>query len=582
MKRRNLVSGLFIIALIAACAVLGALQYVWNGEVSDALRDRLRASLQATLTRLSRDLNAELSAACSALTPSSFHDRQSAETEIAARYPQWSKTGRHARLVGRLATVAMEGDRPVLHMFDPAAGKFITADWPAEWQSTEERIQSPGGGRRGPGGQGGRFPGEGTVFEQPLFAATGGPSAPFGDDFTHSTWLLFDINRGYVRDALLPEVVQRYLGTGRTLDYDVEVVNWADRTDIVYRSDPGGKDIVAAADGGVSLFEMSWPRNQGPGGPPDFGRGSDFGPGRGPPPDIGRWRMFVRHKEGSLEAVVARTRWRNLSVTGAVLFFMLATVATWVTFTRRAQRLAELQMDFVAGISHELRTPLTVIHTAGYNLQGKLSTNPAQVERYGKLIQKESGRLRDMVEQVLMFASAKAGMVVQRTEPVQIDMIIGAAMEASSAAMEAAHCSVEKLIDAGLPLVEGDARAIQLVLQNLLDNAVKYGSKGKGWVGIFASARGDPGHRAVEIRVADRGSGIPAGELKHIFDPFFRGRRAIEDQAQGTGLGLSLVKKIVEAHGGTVSVRSSASEGTEFVVRLPAFDEPSESTEATA
>ena len=111
--------------------------------------------------------------------------------------------------------------------------------------------------------------------------------------------------------------------------------------------------------------------------------------------------MFVRYRAGSLEAVVAQARWRNLAVTAGVLLLMMASVGALITYTRRAQRLADLQMDFVAGISHELRTPLTVIHTAAYNLRGKLAANPAQVERYGLLIQQESGRLKLLVEQVL-------------------------------------------------------------------------------------------------------------------------------------------------------------------------------------
>jgi signal transduction histidine kinase len=79
----------------------------------------------------------------------------------------------------------------------------------------------------------------------------------------------------------------------------------------------------------------------------------------------------VRHRAGSLDAAVARARRRNLAVTAGVLLLMAASVSTLIRFTRRAQRLAELQMEFVAGVSHELRTPLTVIHTAAYNLRGK-------------------------------------------------------------------------------------------------------------------------------------------------------------------------------------------------------------------
>jgi signal transduction histidine kinase len=108
----------------------------------------------------------------------------------------------------------------------------------------------------------------------------------------------------------------------------------------------------------------------------------------------------------------------------------------------------------------------------------------------------------------------------------------------------------------------------------LLDNALKYGAGG-GWISVHAQAligENSKGacDRFVEITVADRGSGIPSDEQPYIFDAFYRGRKPVQDQIHGTGLGLNLVKAIVEAHGGAVSVRSDAANGTEFVVRLPA------------
>jgi signal transduction histidine kinase len=256
-------------------------------------------------------------------------------------------------------------------------------------------------------------------------------------------------------------------------------------------------------------------------------------------------------------------------VTAGVLLLMLASVSALFLFTRRAQKLAQLQLDFVAGVSHELRTPLTVIHTAAYNLRGKMAANPATVERYGTLIQQESGRLKDLVEQVLAFASANAGHVIQKPEPVSVDSVVAQATESGLGPL-APGCVLEKRVDPDLPVVLGDATALKQVVQNLLSNAIKYGSEGGNWIGISA-ARDDSGAQPmVELRVQDRGPGIPPDEQAHIFEPFFRGRRAKQDQIHGTGLGLNLVKKIVEAHGGTIQVRSEAMKGTDFVVRLPA------------
>jgi signal transduction histidine kinase len=228
-------------------------------------------------------------------------------------------------------------------------------------------------------------------------------------------------------------------------------------------------------------------------------------------------------------------------------------------------------MDFVAGISHELRTPLTVIHTAAYNLRGKLAANPAQVERYGALIQQESGRLKLLVEQVLRFSGATSGRVIQKPEPLTVAKMLEETLESVKAVFQEAGCILETHIDDNLPVVMGDGLALKQALQNLLHNAAKYGASGEShWVGVSAAKSGSESVPTVEIRVADRGPGIPADEQGQIFEPFFRGRRALQDQIHGTGLGLNLAKKIIEAHRGTIQVKSAAMKGAEFIVRLPA------------
>ena len=364
------------------------------------------------------------------------------------------------------------------------------------------------------------------------------------------------MNLQYVRDAVLPELLQRHLGVGGAREYQVAVLTKTSPPSAIYQSDPDQTaGIVRGADASVDLLELQYERILRPlGRPGERDRGP--GPGRGPSPGLGRWQLFVRNRAGSLEAVVSGARWRNLAVTAGVLLLMVVSVAALIRFTRRAQKLAEWQMDFVAGVSHELRTPLTVIHTAAYNLRGSVANNPGQVERYGALIQQESARLKDMVEQVLRFAGAKAGRVIREPEPLSVETVIEDTMESSKALIQESGCVVEKSIDPGLPPILGDPVALRHALQNLLSNAAKYGAEGSNWIGVSASKAGGNKQAAVEIRVADRGPGIPEDEQEHIFDPFFRGRRAVEDQVHGTGLGLNLVKKIVEAHGGSIRVKS--------------------------
>ena len=186
-----------------------------------------------------------------------------------------------------------------------------------------------------------------------------------------------------------------------------------------------------------------------------------------------------------------------------------------------------------------MRTPLTVIRTAAFNLRGRLANRPDGVERYGALIQAESEKL---VEQVLRFASIEAGHAIRAREPVAIDALIGEGLRFECGGAEG-RLRVEKEIEPGLPRVMGDGVAMRHTIQNLVDNALKYGGDGN-WIGVQACAvRGAEGV-AVEIRVADHGPGIPAEEQRYVFDPFFRGGRAVRDQVHGTGLGLSLAKKI--------------------------------------
>ncbi len=579
-KRRATLSWLAVAALVILCGVLGVLQYRWIGEVRVAERERLRDSLQASLNRLSNDFNSEITAACRALLPPEPHtDLASAEKEIAARYEQWKKTDRHASMFEAVATALAGHGSIELHMLDGGAGVFNTAQWPQGWKVIRERLES----RMSPESrQNRRLPGplqddEHVVLDLRVFRESRPegppppfpmipPGPPFGMGRREPAWLVLALNMREIREVLLPEVVKRHLGTA---DYEVEVLAKAS-PQVVYQSDPGqGGRIAGHADASVSLFELQYDqlfRWRAGSGFPDREPG---GPAvrRGAGREFGRWQMNVRHRAGSLDTVVARTRARNLAVTGGVLLLMIASVGALLRFTRRAQRLAELQLDFVAGVSHELRTPLTVIHTAAYNLRGRMASNPGQVQRYGELIQEESGRLKEMVEQVLRFAGVNAGRVIHKPEPLCIEAVIEEAMETSNALLDG-H-AVERAIEPNLPAVNGDPVALRHALQNLLSNAAKYGTDEDKWIGVFASRAGDEERPAVEIRIADHGPGIPKDEQANIFDPFYRGRRALQDQIHGTGLGLTLVKKIIEAHGGSVRVNSEPAKGTEFIVRLP-------------
>jgi signal transduction histidine kinase len=131
---------------------------------------------------------------------------------------------------------------------------------------------------------------------------------------------------------------------------------------------------------------------------------------------------------------------------------------------------------------------------------------------------------------------------------------------------------IEKKIDPNLPMINADAAALSRAIQNLLSNAMKYSGHSR-WIGL--SAEPSANREEIQIKVSDRGLGIAPSEQDRIFDPFYRGKDARAAQIRGNGLGLSLVKHIIEKHGGRVSVESKIGRGSAFAVILPAcVEEP--------
>ncbi len=170
-KRRTMFSWLCIGALFVLCGVLGVLQYRWIGEVSLAARDRLRGSLQASLNRLSLDFSSEIGAACRALLPAGSRAGANAEEEVAARYQQWKKSGRHSQMFRRIGLAEPQDKTLVLRNLDLDKGVFETAQWPAEWGPVEGRLESrlrpEPRQRRGPPGP--RLDDQGLLLDFPVF-----------------------------------------------------------------------------------------------------------------------------------------------------------------------------------------------------------------------------------------------------------------------------------------------------------------------------------------------------------------------------------------------------------------------------
>ncbi len=282
----------------------------------------------------------------------------------------------------------------------------------------------------------------------------------------------------------------------------------------------------------------------------------------------GPWQLVIQHRAGSLEAAVASVRRRNLFISFGILLLLASSVAMIVISTRRAERLAHRQMEFVSSVSHEFRTPLAVICSAGENLADGIIDAPQQVKKYGEVIRQEGRRLTEMVEQVLEFAGARSGRKTYQMSAVEVGQLIEDALLSCQPVIKEKDFMIEKEIAQGLPVIQADAAALRSSLQNLLSNAMKYDDR-KRSIKISAQTVVNGHGEEVQIAVADSGAGIDPSELPHIFKPFYRGQEAVAAQIHGNGLGLSLVKQVIEAHRGRVSVASRVGEGSVFTIHLP-------------
>ncbi|MGQ0542040.1 MAG: sensor histidine kinase [Blastocatellia bacterium] len=276
------------------------------------------------------------------------------------------------------------------------------------------------------------------------------------------------------------------------------------------------------------------------------------------------WRLDVQHASGSIDAYIRGERNKSFALGLSIYLLLVGSILAIVLSALRSKRFAQRQIDFVSSVSHEFRTPLAVIYSAGENLADGVTKDREQILRYGQLIKGEGKKLSGMVEQILEFAGARSGRKKYSFTEINIADVLKNALAECSPMIEEKGFEVETNIAPDLPTLNADHEALSTAIQNLLQNAVKY-SNGNRWLRLSA----ENGNARVKISVEDRGIGISGDDLRQIFEPFFRTKDVVDAQIHGNGLGLSLVKEIIEAHGGMVDVSSEAGKGSKFTIELP-------------
>jgi signal transduction histidine kinase len=303
------------------------------------------------------------------------------------------------------------------------------------------------------------------------------------------------------------------------------------------------------------------------------------------PEQLLKVNVYLTSPDKLYQRQAARTFWFGSLVAVSAAAALIGLLTAWRAFLQQRQ-LSELKSNFVSSVSHELRAPIASVRLMAENLEGGKIPEPQKQKEYFGFIVQECRRLTSLIENVLDFSRIEQGRKQYEFEPTDVVALLRqtVALMQPNAAEKQVQLLL-KLDDSQLATlnsqpIEMDGRAIQQALVNLMDNAIKHSPKGETvTVGIEMQNQkfkiGDdattlnPQPSTLNLSVSDHGPGIPPAEHEKIFERFYRRGSELRRETQGVGIGLSIVKHIIEAHGGRVLVESAVGQGSRFVIELP-------------
>lgn len=613
--------------MISVLIIVAILQYRWTKQLNEASEVRLATTLQPLMIGWHLDFYGELSAICVALQVGPDSGARDSWDDYLNRYVNWSRAPINPNSVENIyanpgvvkniyiwQTAASASPR--LFRLSPEAARIEAATAPLDLQALLARLKSrssrlsvglraweisgaptnkltqtpddytPLSAHRPGATTGWQFEASIPAIVHPI-VASGTHHSPQVDSKPLNSddpvdWIVVVLNLEYIQKTVLPRLTRRDFSSREGLEYKLAMVAGGDTPRVIYSSDldfPNGSEV--SVDSRMNIF-----------GPPpesvegDFWqaiknseliRNEDWRNFSAPVwfPVIHYeqkdqpWMLVVQHRTGPLEAI-ARSIWhRNLFISSVVLLLLVCGMVLIVLATRRAQKVAQLQMDFVANISHELLTPVAAIHSVGQNLRDGLCDTKAQSIATGSKITVQARQLTEMVRQILLFASTQNGTIRYTVSPLEVSEILQSVRRNVTTIVEDSGFEVEQHLQEGLPSIMGDMPAVSRCIQNLVVNAVKYSGKSRK-IRISASLHQiNANQQEVRFSVQDYGRGISSSELGRIFEPFYRSPAVVDAQIHGTGLGLAVAKRIALAMGGRLSVVSVLDAGSTFTLHLP-------------
>lgn len=571
MKKRSvsLPELIGIVVMVAVVSVLAFLQYRSTREIGQEEERRLKTSLASGVRGFDQEFAYDIERLCESFELDPESPENTLEQRTFRQYESWVQNTTDPRLLDSVELWRIEKNgAPMLEVLNPSNRGFQHAP-PKKLDSLDDFVVEQL--KQIPSVVSGRdavyspwiFDVNGPALVRPVFQMSVSNNVdmqvqPVGI-------LVVKLGQDFLQHEYLPELVKRHFG-GSGLG--VAIRSAKPPYDALYVSDAAFPIATTSPDAIVNLVDIV----------------ADEAKRRGHPPieaddDASQWQLVVQHPAGSLDIAVSSWRTHNLAISFGLLGVLAAAMALIVSVMRRAEKLANLQMEFVASVSHELCTPLSVINCAAENLADGVVESPREIREYAEIIRDQGRRLEHLVDQSLSIAAGKLGQSRLSLRPVQIPPILSRTIEASAPMLREAAFELKEEIGSDLPLVMADPGAVEKCVENLLSNAVKYGGLNRE-IAVCAEVVNGTKRPEIQISIKDRGVGIPAADLPNIFEPFYRVPSARESRVRGAGLGLYLVKKMMEAMGGTVTVASELDRGTAFVLHFPAMATDTHSQES--
>jgi signal transduction histidine kinase len=277
------------------------------------------------------------------------------------------------------------------------------------------------------------------------------------------------------------------------------------------------------------------------------------------------WKVGLFHPDGrSINELIWRDKATYLAFLGGTLLVIIFGIFLTVRAAAHEVALSRLKSDFVSNVSHEFKTPLALIRMFGETLETGMVEDEAKRREFYRIIRAESERLTHLINKVLDFSRIDAGVKQYNFREADVVDVIRNTLDTYRFQIRNLGFTIDCQLPSHPVIGRIDPDAVSEALLNLLDNAAKYSEESR-YIGVTVGAS----ESSITVSVEDHGVGIPKEDLPNIFDKFYRARTQKTRETPGSGLGLALVKHIVEAHGGRVEVESELGRGSRFLLSIP-------------